>query len=131
MCAAAGRNRRLNLLHVPSGLLVPRTGRVIALEWARTPLQRARGLLARPPLGPGEALVFQGARQVHTFGMRYAIDVCFCDGDLRVLLAVEAMKPWRITRWVRGARYAIEARAGELSGVRAGDQLSFVDRSDR
>ena len=90
-----------------------------------------RGLLDAPPLGPGEALVIERARQVHTFGMRYPIDVCFCDRSWRVLHVVAAMRPRRVTRWVARARFAVEARAGELGDVGVGDQLSPVDRSER
>jgi hypothetical protein len=31
-----------------------------------------------------------------------------------VLHVVRSLRPWRITRWVRGARYAVELRAGAL-----------------
>lgn len=72
-----------------------------------------------------------GGRQVHTFGMGYPIDVCFCDRDWRVLHVVRSMRPRRMTRWVLRARVAIEMRAGELSGVRPGAQLSVVERSER
>ena len=130
MCAAAGSDRRLNLLQVPAALVVPTTGEVIAdhVEWARTAAQRARGLLGRSALAPGHALVLEPARQVHTFGMRYAIDVCFCDRGWRVLHVVPGMKPHRVTCWVRGGRFAIETGAGGLSGLSAGDQLSFSER---
>ena len=130
MCAAAGSDRRLNLLQVPAALVVPTTGEVIAdhVLWARTVTERARGLLVRPPLPPGHVLVLDSARQVHTFGMRYAIDVCFTDRGWHVLHVVPGMRTGRMTRWVRGARFAIEAPAGGLSRLRPGDQLSLSDR---
>ncbi len=90
-----------------------------------------RGLLAGPPLAAGEALVIERARQVHTFGMRYPIDVCFCDRSWHVLHAVRAMRPRRVTRWVGRAFFAVETRAGELADVGAGDQLSLSELSDR
>lgn len=75
--------------------------------------------------------MIEPARQVHTFGMRHPIDVCFCDRSWRVLHVVPALRPRRLTRWVAGARYAMEMRAGELGDVRRGDQLSLVDSSER
>ncbi|MDQ4125111.1 MAG: DUF192 domain-containing protein [Actinomycetota bacterium] len=98
------------------------------VRWARAPAERARGLLGAPELRPGEALVIEPARQVHTFGMRYAIDVCFCDAGWRVLHVVAPLRPRRVTRWARRARYAIEAPAGALTGVEPGDQLSLSER---
>lgn len=96
--------------------------------WARAPADRARGLLGRPPLGEGGALVIDPARQVHTFGMRYAIDVCFCDAEWRVLHVVRGLRPRRLTRVVWRARYAVETPAGALTGVEPGDQLSLSER---
>jgi len=115
---------------VPVGLFVPRTGVVIAgrVRWATTPRERARGLLSGPPLGPGEALVIEPARQLHSFGMQYAIDVCFCDRDWRVFHPGTSFKPRRLPRWVRGARYGIETPAGALAGVERADQVSLSER---
>lgn len=68
---------------------------------------------------------------MHTFGMRYAIDVCFCDRDWTVLHVTGTMAPRRVTRWVPRARFVIEMRAGGLDGLKPGDQLSLVECSDR
>ena len=118
---------------MPVRLVVPRTGRVIAERVVRaaTPGARAKGLLRRGPLGRSEALVLEPARQVHTFGLTYPIDVCFCDRAWRVVHVVSSMPPRRVTRWVRRARYAVEVRAGELNGVRPGDQLSLEELNER
>ena len=91
-------------------------GEVLAerAEWARGALQRMRGLLYRPPLEPGEALILRPAAQIHTFGMRSAVDVVFCSASWVVLHVVRELRPWRVTRWVRGARYAVEFPAGTV-----------------
>lgn len=63
----------------------------------------------------GEALVISGsAHQVHTFGVRFPIDVAFCDADWRIAHVVRCMRPRRVTRWVPRARYVIEMRCGSL-----------------
>ena len=96
--------------------MVASTGRVVAerVRWARSFRQRARGLLRGPPLAPGEGLVLEPAKQVHTIGMRYAIDVVFCDRDWVTKRVLRSMQPDRISRWVPGARFAIELRAGSI-----------------
>ncbi len=125
--------RPLNLLHVPPRLIVAGTGRVVAdrIVRARTFGERTRGLLGREPLGPRDALVIERARQVHTFGMRYAIDVCFCDREWAVVHVVRQMRPRRVTRWVRRAIYAVEMQGGALAEVGPGDQLSLEELSER
>jgi hypothetical protein len=67
-------------------------------------------LLRRPP--PGRALLLPRCRSVHTFGMRFAIDVTFLDGEGRVLRAVPAVPPWRVVS-CPGAAGVLEAPAEE------------------
>jgi uncharacterized membrane protein (UPF0127 family) len=108
------------------------TGELLAdhVAWTRGPLQRARGLIASDPPARGECLIFERAAQVHTCGVRYAIDVLFCDKDWIVLHAVRAMVPWRVSRWVRGSRYVVELPSGTLDeSVHAGARLVLEDDS--
>jgi uncharacterized membrane protein (UPF0127 family) len=68
--------------------------------------------------------VIPRARQVHTFGMRYPLDVIFCDGTWVVVHVVRDMPPGRITKWVRRARYAVELPSAVRSTrVGVGDRL--------
>jgi uncharacterized membrane protein (UPF0127 family) len=117
---------------VSQRLVVSSTGRVVAdrVSNARTFAQRGRGLLGRDEPGPREALVIHRARQVHTFGMRYPIDVCFCDRAWRVLHVVSPMRPNRLSRWVPRAAVAVEMRAGAMSLLGPGAQLSVEELSD-
>jgi hypothetical protein len=85
--------------------------------------RRLRGLLGRDRLEAGEAMLFERARQVHTFGMRFALDVVFCDDDWRVLYVVRELRPWRVTKIVRNARYVIELPAGAAAGLAPGEIL--------
>ena len=61
------------------------------LEVADDCRSRTGGLLGRD--GCDGALLLQPARSVHTIGMRFAIDVAYCDGDLRVLRVVTMRPP--------------------------------------
>lgn len=90
-------------------------------------LARLRGLLGRSELRPGEGLLLRPSPSVHTWFMRFPIDVVFLDRDLRVLDARAAVRPWRMAGH-RGARVVLELAAGEARrrGVRAGDQLMLV-----
>lgn len=85
---------------------------------------RARGLLASAPPAPGCGLLIPRCAAVHTFGMRYAIDVIFLDGDARVLAIHPALPPWRIRR-AAGACAVLEMAAGACArtGIRVGSQL--------
>jgi hypothetical protein len=71
---------------------------------------RRRGLLGRD--GIDGVIVLEPCRQVHTFGMRFPIDVAFCAADGRVLRIVAEMVPGRVSRVVWRARRALEGEAG-------------------
>ncbi|CAM8645870.1 COG1430 Uncharacterized conserved protein [Acidimicrobiia bacterium] len=100
-------------------------GNVLAtLEVAATRSERRRGLLGRDRVEGVLHLV--PARSVHTFGMRFPIDVVHLDGDLRVL-RVRTMVPNRLGAIVFGSRSVLEAEAGAMErwGVSVSDQLEI------
>jgi uncharacterized protein len=82
-----------------------------AAEIAVTRRQRRAGLLGRDDFEG--VLVLRPCRQVHTLRMRFPIDVAFCDRDGFVLHAT-TLVPWRLSRPVPRAYFAIEARAGSF-----------------
>jgi uncharacterized membrane protein (UPF0127 family) len=104
-----------------------RDGEVLAsLELARTRRERMRGLLGRD--GIEGALLIEPCRSVHTLGMRFPLDVAFCDGDLVVLKVVRVGR-FRATLPVIKAHFAIEAEAGSFARweLRPGDQLEVKE----
>jgi len=122
--ALPGAGDGIGPLSPPEGWLL-RDGDVLAAaEVASTPVLRAKGLLGRS--GYEGAMVLPKVRAVHTFGMRFAIDVAFCDRDL-VVVDTATMRPWRIGLPRRRARSVIEAQAGAFDrwGVRVGDHLEL------
>ena len=100
-----------------------RDGEVLAtLEVAESSRARARGLLGRDDFDG--ALLLQPAKSVHTFGMRFPIDVAFVDKDLVVVRTV-TMARWRLGMPVWKAHGVIEAQAGTFGhwNLQVGDQL--------
>lgn len=84
---------------------------VSSVEVARSARRRALGLLGRD--GIEGALWLPRTRSVHTLGMRFAIDVAYCDAGGRVLEIV-TMRPWRLGRPRLRARSVVETEAGCL-----------------
>ena len=117
------------LLRKPDASLVllnARTGIVLAhsLAGAFDSKTRRTGLLGRDRLEEGHALIIAPTNAVHTFFMRFAIDVAFVRKDGSVVRTHHAVKPWRIAGALRG-HAAIELPAGTLahSSTVRGDQL--------
>src|SRR4051794_15883886 len=89
---------------------------------ATNALTRMRGLLGRASLEPDEGMYFDRTGSVHMAFMRFAIDVVFCDRELRVLDVERALKPWRAASR-RGAKTVFELAEGAAVGVQPGDRL--------
>lgn len=99
--------------------------RVLAtLEVADGRRARRRGLLGRD--GIEGALLLRPARSVHTFGMRFAIDVAHLDREQRVV-RMTTMKPGRLGAYVGRSRSVLEAEAGAFArwGLVEGDRVEF------
>jgi uncharacterized membrane protein (UPF0127 family) len=103
--------------------------RVAPLAVAALPWERSRGLLGRD--GIDGAILLAPAFVVHTFGMRFPIDVAFCDRDLQVV-GVTTMGRNRLSRPRIRVRAVVEAQAGAFGGwqLRAGSRLCVDDGDD-
>jgi uncharacterized protein len=78
---------------------------------ARGPAGRLVGLAGRRGLPAGIALHLRRCRSVHTFGMRFALDLVWLDRDGAVVRVDRAVPP-RSVRTCRAARSVLETRAG-------------------
>jgi uncharacterized membrane protein (UPF0127 family) len=107
--------RSLRLVH-------PATGRVLAARLAkpRTAFGRGLGLMFRRSLSSGEGMWIAPCSGIHTFFMRFAIDVVFLDRGQRVVRAYEALGRWRMVPLVIGAHSVVELPAGALRGLELG-----------
>jgi uncharacterized membrane protein (UPF0127 family) len=94
-------------------------------ELARAFWARFRGLMGRPSLEEGEGLILKGEKSIHTFFMRFPIDVVYADQTWQVVRVDPAMLPNRIGPIVRQAAYVLELPAGVIkaTGTDVGDQL--------
>lgn len=105
------------------------SGSVLAdeLVLADTLLRRMRGLLGRKALASGEGLWIKPYNGVHTFGMRFPIDVLFLDRQLRVIAISESLEPNRLTAVHLNATSVLELPAGtaERSAAQPGDRISI------
>jgi uncharacterized protein len=83
---------------------------------ARTFLARMRGLALRRRPPPGRVLLLPRCRSVHTFGMRFVLDLVWLDGDGRVIALDQSVPPNRV-RTRREAAAVIEVPADSASGM--------------
>ncbi|MGH9010052.1 MAG: DUF192 domain-containing protein, partial [Acidimicrobiia bacterium] len=65
---------------------------------------------------------------IHTLGMRFPIDVAFCDRE-GVVLRTVTVPPWRVTRVVWRSGFVVEAPAGSFERwhLRTGDTIEVKE----
>jgi uncharacterized membrane protein (UPF0127 family) len=96
------------------------------LEVAKSFAARSKGLLGRDGLRPEQGMLIDPCSSVHTWFMRFPIDVVFLDGKNRVVGLRRNMKPWRMAWSWRGAK-TIELPVGVIATTRTqvGDIVAF------
>ncbi|MET7366727.1 DUF192 domain-containing protein [Streptomyces sp. NPDC005566] len=97
----------------------------VPLRIAASYRARMRGLLGVE--GVDGALLITPCGSVHTFRMRFAIDVAYLDGKFNVL-AVRTMKPGRLGLPRPRARHVVESEAGAMEkwGLRPGARVQVT-----
>jgi uncharacterized membrane protein (UPF0127 family) len=108
--------------------LTKKTELATAARLASNPWSRMAGLLGKKGLADGGGLVLLPCSSIHTFFMRFAIDVLYLDKEATVLKVVPALKPFRFSGVLRHAHYTVELPVGtiERSNTSPGDRLAIA-----
>jgi uncharacterized protein len=76
---------------------------------------RFLGLMGRRGMPSIDALVFPACNSIHTFFMRFSIDVVLCDSRGEIVEIVTAMAPWRLLLPRKHVTHIIEMKAGRCA----------------
>lgn len=95
-----------------------------AIELADTSEKRRVGLLRHERLEAGEGLWIVPCESVHTFFMKFPIDLVYLDKKRKVRKVRHAVPPWRLSACLT-AHSILELPAGTIrsTGTQAGDEL--------
>lgn len=98
----------------------------VAVSITQTARERMRGLLGRNSFPHDEALLLERCGSVHTFGMRFAIDVLFLDRCERIVAIHHDVRRRRMLFNFRATQtLEMPAGAARTLGLAVGDQLVF------
>jgi hypothetical protein len=100
------------------------------IEVADTAARRNKGLLGRTGLATGEGLWIVPCEAVHTFAMKFALDLIYLDRKHRVVKVSKSLRPGRISGTLR-AHSVLELPVGAIqaTSTERGDQLQLDRRS--
>jgi uncharacterized membrane protein (UPF0127 family) len=96
------------------------------MEVAGSGPKRNKGLLGRERLAPGEGLWIVPCESVHTFWMKFPIDLVYLDRKKRIKKLKSAVPPWRLSACL-SAHSVLELPAGTIRDTQTqlGDTLEF------
>lgn len=88
---------------------------------------RMKGLLGRDGLSYDKCMVIYPCNSVHTYFMKFPIDVLFLNKEYKVVRIIENLRPFKVSPFVRKAYYVVEiaARPGIKNMIHEGDQLEI------
>lgn len=88
---------------------------------------RLIGLMFKSEMIGFDGLLIKQCNSIHTFFMRYKLDLVFLDKELKVVKVIENMKPWRATLMYFKASQVLELKSGTLNNrIIKDDQLEIV-----
>lgn len=94
------------------------------IKIANTAVDRLVGLMFSKKLPDCDGLLIEPCNSIHTFFMRYPIDVIFLDRNKKIVKIVRNIKPWRMTWMYWKATSVLEIAGNTLDeSVKEGDLL--------
>ena len=100
------------------------------LDIARTHWSRFCGLMARDPQNfrAGQGLWITPCKGVHTWGMRFPIDVLYLDREKVVVHLEQNLRPWRFAPVRRKAASVLElpGKTVSMTGTSVGDHIEIA-----
>lgn len=93
-------------------------------------LTRLVGLMGKRGLDPGHGLLITPSSGVHTFGMRFPIDVVGLNADLVVVGLWPELKPYRLSGISLKMKSVLELPPGQIQkcGISVGHQLARLEQ---
>jgi len=90
-------------------------------------LKRVQGLLGKKVFNYGQAIVLKPCNSIHTFFMRFPIDILFIGKDNTVVKAISGLKSFRLSPVCFKSKFVIELPPGTIkfTSTQAGDRLTL------
>lgn len=78
-------------------------------------MTRLKGLLGRKSLNIKEGMLITPCKQIHTWFMRFEIDVIYLSKNFVVLGSESKLKPWKIGKCYKDCYHVLELSSGSIN----------------
>jgi uncharacterized membrane protein (UPF0127 family) len=101
--------------------------KISGLEIANSPISKTLGLIGRKDFRGYNGMLLKNANAIHTFFVRFPIDVVFLDRDFKVLKIVEKLSPFHFSPIVWKAKHTLELPKGSIKkySLKVGTQIDL------
>lgn len=96
---------------------------------AKNPLSRGIGLIGKKEISPDECLIIRPCFSIHTFFMKFAIDVLFVNSENEIIAIFQDVKPNRVLPIKLHSAFVIELKSGTVASkkIELNDRISFME----
>lgn len=99
--------------------------KVDEVKYAKTYTEKLIGFMFQKKPDLNKIIVFENCKSIHTFNMRFKLDILFLNENYEVLKIIRAVPRRRIISSVKGATIVVEAQEGVFSGLNLHDIVRF------
>ncbi len=99
--------------------------KVDQVQEASSFIQRFVGFMFQSKPENKKVIIFNKCNSVHSFNMRFNLDVLFLDNSNKIIKKVSNLSRGKIISPVRGACVVVEAEAGMFDALAEGDIVAF------
>lgn len=98
------------------------------IETAESLWKRTIGVIGWKDFGAKGGLLLTNTNSIHTFFVRFPLDLVFLDNEMKILSLVENLKPFSFSPIVWRAKHVLEMPAGSIkkSSLKTGDSVDLV-----
>lgn len=89
---------------------------------------RLKGLMGKNTIEDEEGLLIRPCNSIHTFFMKFNLDIAFIDNNFMVLEIYRDLAPNKLSKIYKKSKFVIESKTGSLNKLKKGEQIQIVNK---
>lgn len=89
---------------------------------------RLKGLMGKNTIEDEEGLLIRPCNSIHTFFMKFNLDIAFIDNNFMVLEIYRDLAPNKLSKIYKKSKFVIESKTGSLYKLKKGEQIQIVNK---